>query len=322
MNNFPLVSIVITNYNREKTVGKAIESALLQDYPNLEIIISDNCSTDNSHQVISKYINDNRVKYYRNEENIGMLGNFKISFEERAKGEWITIVNSDDEYVNPRFLSQSIDLVNKYENVSIVKSGFICSSKEKEIVETYTYLKEFYLSVDFLCNFFDYHIDLSWMGVLLKRKEFLGNYYFDKNIIASDSLISLDFLNYGNICFNKNKSYKLNFTNSSASFSAFSDEQILKLFNEYNLIIEKIVKKHTAVNKVNLTKKIHFFLIKLILEMTISNNRSNLNNSIRLIRSINNKVLNRYLFSFRFIKMYILYFYPSIGKFLTRFKNR
>ena len=68
--NLPLVSIIITNYNREKTIARAIESALEQDYHNIEIIISDNCSTDNSHSIISNYIKDKRICYYRNEINL------------------------------------------------------------------------------------------------------------------------------------------------------------------------------------------------------------------------------------------------------------
>ena len=64
----PLVSIVITNYNREKTIATAIESALVQDYPNLEIIISDNCSTDDSVNIIKKYIDDPRIRFFQNDK--------------------------------------------------------------------------------------------------------------------------------------------------------------------------------------------------------------------------------------------------------------
>ena len=55
INDIPLVSIVITSYNRAHTIEKAIESALGQDYQNLEIIISDNNSTDNTDEVVKKY---------------------------------------------------------------------------------------------------------------------------------------------------------------------------------------------------------------------------------------------------------------------------
>ena len=76
---YPLVSIIITSYNRADLVGKAIGSAIEQDYPNLEIIITDNCSTDESEKVIREYIHDKRVKYSRNETNIGHVAQFQKS---------------------------------------------------------------------------------------------------------------------------------------------------------------------------------------------------------------------------------------------------
>ena len=54
-NNLPLISIVITSYNRAQWIGQAIQSALDQDYPNFEIIISDNNSTDNTDDVIRTF---------------------------------------------------------------------------------------------------------------------------------------------------------------------------------------------------------------------------------------------------------------------------
>ncbi|HET6993726.1 MAG TPA: glycosyltransferase family 2 protein [Chitinophagaceae bacterium] len=116
----PLVSIVITSYNRAHWIRQAIESALAQDYPNLEIIISDNCSTDNSDEVIKSYCHDQRIRYSRNEQNIGMIANFQKAFFELAKGEYIANISSDDYLVNPRFISRAMNIVSKYENISIV----------------------------------------------------------------------------------------------------------------------------------------------------------------------------------------------------------
>src|SRR5262245_45552735 len=114
--NLPLVSIVITSYNRARWIGKAIESALAQDYPNIEIIVSDNCSTDNSDEIIKSYCHDPRIRYSRNAENIGMIPNFQKAFFEIAKGDYITNISSDDYLVHPQFISKAVDIINKYEN--------------------------------------------------------------------------------------------------------------------------------------------------------------------------------------------------------------
>jgi len=118
--NFPLVSIIITSYNRANLISKAIESALAQDYPNLEIIISDNCSTDQSDAIISKYTNDPRVKFSKNSTNIGMIPNFRKATYELSKGEYITYISSDDYLTDNSFVSDSIKLVKKYENIVLV----------------------------------------------------------------------------------------------------------------------------------------------------------------------------------------------------------
>ena len=59
------VTIMIPTYNQAKYISKAIESALNIDYSNIEVIVSDDCSTDNTEEVISKYLEDNRFKYIK-----------------------------------------------------------------------------------------------------------------------------------------------------------------------------------------------------------------------------------------------------------------
>ena len=69
------VSIAITVYNQAHYIGQAVESALAQDYPNLEVVVSDNHSTDTIELTMNKYRYDSRVKYFRNEQNIDMIAN-------------------------------------------------------------------------------------------------------------------------------------------------------------------------------------------------------------------------------------------------------
>jgi glycosyltransferase involved in cell wall biosynthesis len=76
-NNNPLVSIIITSYNRASAIEEAINSALAQDYNNIEVVISDNASTDNTDAVLSKYKDDERVKCFKNEINVGAIPNYK-----------------------------------------------------------------------------------------------------------------------------------------------------------------------------------------------------------------------------------------------------
>lgn len=131
----PLVSIIITSYNRAQWISKTIQSALNQNYKNLEIIISDNASTDDTDNIINEFCNDTRIKYFKNPVNIGMLANFKLATEKLATGELVTYVSSDDYLVNNNFISEAVSKFISFNNLvvfsAISKSLFINTNEEK-----------------------------------------------------------------------------------------------------------------------------------------------------------------------------------------------
>jgi glycosyltransferase involved in cell wall biosynthesis len=89
-------SVCIPNYNYGKYIGETIQSVLDQTYPYFEIIVIDNASTDNSWDVISKFVKiDGRINAYRNEYNIGFAPNLDRAAQ-RAKNEFIIMLSSDD----------------------------------------------------------------------------------------------------------------------------------------------------------------------------------------------------------------------------------
>ncbi|MDP9203525.1 MAG: glycosyltransferase family 2 protein [Gemmatimonadota bacterium] len=77
----PLVSIGVPVFNGEKGLARALDSLIGQDYSNLEIIISDNASTDTTPAICERYVcKDSRIKYYRSEKNFGAIWNFNRVF--------------------------------------------------------------------------------------------------------------------------------------------------------------------------------------------------------------------------------------------------
>ena len=96
----PLVSICIPTYNRAGMIRMAIESALAQTYPNIEVLVVDNASLDDTAVVVASY-HDDRLKYIKNERNLGLFGNFNRCVE-LAAGEYIHILHSDD-YIDADF---------------------------------------------------------------------------------------------------------------------------------------------------------------------------------------------------------------------------
>ena len=93
------LSIIITVYNKEKYISRCIESALNQNIDNYEIIIVNDGSTDNSHNIIKKYVEKYPDKInYINKENGGVSSARNIGLK-ASKGEFITYIDGDD-YAN------------------------------------------------------------------------------------------------------------------------------------------------------------------------------------------------------------------------------
>jgi glycosyltransferase involved in cell wall biosynthesis len=102
---YPLISILIPNFNYVKYVATAVDSALAQSYPNVEVVVSDNCSTDGAWELLnSRYGGDPRVRLYQNETNIGMARNFDRLLE-LARGRYVMCLSSDD-FLFPPHLEQ------------------------------------------------------------------------------------------------------------------------------------------------------------------------------------------------------------------------
>ncbi|CAN5233775.1 hypothetical protein BH09PAT2_BH09PAT2_02450 [soil metagenome] len=109
----PLVSIGLVTYNRGDIIHLAIEQLLAQTYRNIELIISDNHSSDNTREVCVKYAKkDSRVQYICQDENIGMHNNFNFVLKE-AVGEFFLWATDDDEW-DRTFVEKMVKLLQKY----------------------------------------------------------------------------------------------------------------------------------------------------------------------------------------------------------------
>ena len=90
-----LVSIIMPSYNTAKYISDSINSVLNQTYTNWELIIVDDCSTDNTDDVIKPYLADTRIKYLKNEKNSGAAISRNYALRE-AQGKLIAFLDSDD----------------------------------------------------------------------------------------------------------------------------------------------------------------------------------------------------------------------------------
>lgn len=119
--NGPLVSILIPVYNRKEIVKQTIDSALRQNYQNIEIIVVDNCSTDGTYEVLQKYYKDSpKIKIFCNDTNIGPVNNW-IACLEKAEGKYVKILWSDD-LMNTRFIGCCVNIMENDTSIGMVYS--------------------------------------------------------------------------------------------------------------------------------------------------------------------------------------------------------
>lgn len=90
-----MVSIIMPSYNTARFIQDSIESVLTQTHTNWELIIVDDCSKDNTDEIVSQYLQDDRIIYLKNEKNSGAAVSRNRALRE-AKGRWIAFLDSDD----------------------------------------------------------------------------------------------------------------------------------------------------------------------------------------------------------------------------------
>ncbi len=135
-----LVSILIPVFNREHLIEETMMSALNQTYKNIEVIVVDNASTDNTWKVVSEISKkDSRVKCFRNHANIGPVKNWKRCIDE-ATGFYGKILWSDD-LISPNYISKTLPL---FKNKNI---GFVFSSVENFNVENKTKIEHYKIGI-------------------------------------------------------------------------------------------------------------------------------------------------------------------------------
>ena len=110
MHDFGLVSIVMPSYNSEQYIKASIESVLNQTYPKWELLIVDDCSTDDTVKIIKSF-KDNRIKLFINNTNSGAAICRNRALRE-AKGRWVAFLDSDDIWLPNKLKEQLLFMIN------------------------------------------------------------------------------------------------------------------------------------------------------------------------------------------------------------------
>jgi glycosyltransferase involved in cell wall biosynthesis len=118
----PLVTIAIPTYNRaDKFLKESLRSACSQDYPNLEIIVADNCSEDGTEYLVKQF-QDKRIRYYKHHKNVGPFANMNFCVNQ-ANGEYLLMLH-DDDMIDSDFIKVCMDAAMHGQNIfGIIMTG-------------------------------------------------------------------------------------------------------------------------------------------------------------------------------------------------------
>lgn len=100
-----LVSIIMPSWNTANFIAASIQCVIDQTYKNWELLIVDDCSTDNTDEIVKPFLEDKRIKYLKNETNCGAALTRNRAMRE-AQGEWIAFLDSDDLWMPDKLMLQ------------------------------------------------------------------------------------------------------------------------------------------------------------------------------------------------------------------------
>jgi len=131
LDRYPLVSVGVPVFNGERGLSRCLEGLLRQDYPNLEIIISDNGSTDATPAICERFArSDPRIKYSRSFENRGATWNFNRVFE-LSSGTYFMWAGHDDDR-EPSFVSACVAQLERFQDAVLCQTHTAASVEGRE----------------------------------------------------------------------------------------------------------------------------------------------------------------------------------------------
>jgi glycosyltransferase involved in cell wall biosynthesis len=237
MNNTPLVSIVIPVYNGSNYVHEAIDSALAQTYPNVEVLVINDGSTDGgkSREVALNY--GNKIRYFE-KENGGVSSALNFGIHE-MKGEYFSWLSHDD-IVTPDYVSTQIKCIQK-ENTeaAICRVGII--DDDSKVVSTYHNW-----NVPFFITDKPYISNMIWMYaccILVNKDFFLKTNFFTNTLLTCQDIeYTYNVLHYTSCAFNKStQGYRREHLNNDSK-----KEHIIALTKiELDKMIRRIIESKT-----------------------------------------------------------------------------
>ncbi len=316
----PKVSVIVPNYNHTPYLLQRIESILNQTYQDFELILLDDCSTDNSVEILKQYENHPKVSHLIiNEQNSGNTFKQWDKGVQLAVGEWIWIAESDD-WAESFMLEKLVDGFNSSNNIVIS----FCQSKRinaegEETGDWKDWTDEFNTTLfnqDFTAPGKEYisrylvkkNTIPNASAVVFRKQAYFQVKGVDKDIrYVSDWLLWLKLLLVGDIAFTAYPYNNFRYHDNSVIAKAVSSDKDMFQY-KYDIILRKRYLKYIRKNKAdkNITELFRKRLAfecksEAKLNKSFNNKKGGFNYMIDLLKYDNNKLKVVYLIVFRFL---------------------
>lgn len=131
----PKVSLLVPVYNGERFLAECLDSVRTQNFPDMEILIADDDSTDGSAALIQRYATeDRRIRWWKNDCNLGLAANFNRCLRE-AKGEYIKYVLQDDKLLSPTAVRRMVEMLDIHPEASLVGTASQILDEHSRVTE-------------------------------------------------------------------------------------------------------------------------------------------------------------------------------------------
>lgn len=132
---YPLVTIMIPTYNQSKYITQAVESALNQDYSNIEVVVSDDSINGNTKLLLEKFSKHTNFKYYKNDKNIGRVKNYRKLLYDLSAGKYVIMLDGDDFFIDNSHISKAVSFFNSDEKIIVVGAGINILYEKEGVVK-------------------------------------------------------------------------------------------------------------------------------------------------------------------------------------------
>ena len=216
----PFFSIVIPTYNRALDLQLALYCILRQSFSDFEIIVSDNCSTDNTRDVVSKF-KDKKIRYLRNKKNIGVIPNIKKTIK-YAKGEYVFLHSDDDFLLEKNSLKEIFIKIKKY-NPGYIRVNYVCLMPDKKLIFDFKINKSF-TKDEYLPSFSVNKKILSF--ILDSDASFVTGIIFKNKLTNDITIINCEPMSWIEILFYETKNYGAYFISKPYIIASWSQWRI------------------------------------------------------------------------------------------------